>query len=349
MRALSAPDAISPAIERTRNFLFRPFQWGTYLKLGLVAMVTEGFLNSSRSSGHGGYSPDHMPSHSLGFHLSPVAIAAIVAAVLLAIVISLFVFYLVTRLRFAYFHCLVQNTRYIRPGWRIYRNQASRFFWFNLAVGIAYLLLAALLIFPFAAGIVQLIRATSPGGQPDIGPLLALVLPLIPLVLLLILVAFLIDVALRDWMLPHFALDNATPGQAWAQVWAHVTAEKLQFFVYTLLRVILPTIAFIVLFLLLMIPGLFAVGATAMFGYGVHGALAGATGASLITKIALEVFFGILAFGIVLFASICVAGPVCTAIREYALLFYGGRYRTLGNLLDPPAPQSPNLGASQPA
>jgi hypothetical protein len=42
MFALSAADAISPAVQRTRMFLFRPFRWGTYLKLCLVALITEG-------------------------------------------------------------------------------------------------------------------------------------------------------------------------------------------------------------------------------------------------------------------------------------------------------------------
>ena len=42
MHTISAADSVFPAIRRTREFLFRPFVWGTYLKLGLVAIVTEG-------------------------------------------------------------------------------------------------------------------------------------------------------------------------------------------------------------------------------------------------------------------------------------------------------------------
>jgi len=42
MRVLSAADSVSPAIQRTRELLFKPFSWGTYLKLGLVAIITEG-------------------------------------------------------------------------------------------------------------------------------------------------------------------------------------------------------------------------------------------------------------------------------------------------------------------
>ena len=37
-----------------------------------------------------------------------------------------------------------------------------------------------------------------------------------------------------------------------------------------------------------------------------------------------------------LLAGICIGGPVSTAIREYALIFYGGRYKALGDILYPP-------------
>ena len=58
-----------------------------------------------------------------------------VAALLLVCVIAAAMYYLITRLRFAFFHCLVHNTKVIRPGWELYKEQASRFFWLNIASG----------------------------------------------------------------------------------------------------------------------------------------------------------------------------------------------------------------------
>jgi hypothetical protein len=134
MRIFSAVDSIAPAIQRTREFLFRPFNWGTFLKLGLVAIVTEGsgsnFHSSSNgqsTSGHG--SMGHNPMNLAPFNHRPELIAAGVAAVLLALVVAMFVAYLVTRLRFAYFHSMIHNEKMIRPGWHLYREQASRVFW----------------------------------------------------------------------------------------------------------------------------------------------------------------------------------------------------------------------------
>src|ERR1700748_91526 len=113
MRAFSAADSVPLAIQRTREFLFSPFNWGTYLKLGLVAIITECSWSSLRSSSKGG------GSHPSGqgpmvYHIPALWIAASVAVLLLVIVVSLFVFYLITRLRFAFFHCLIYKTREIR-------------------------------------------------------------------------------------------------------------------------------------------------------------------------------------------------------------------------------------------
>jgi len=351
MRAISAADSVSPAIQRTRDFLFRPFSWGTYLKLGLVAVLTEGFTSNLNS-----HKPT--PSSQPSVH-GPVLnslrdipnewIAGIVAAVLLVIVVVLFIAWLITRLRFAYFHCLVHNTREIRPGWHLYRDRAARFFWMNIAVGVCFFALVVLIALPFVSGLMRLVHDTPPGGQPDWMAVLSLVLPLIPIVLVLAIAAYLADVILRDFMLPHYALEGATAGEAWAQVWARISAEKAQFLAYVLLRLVLPAIAMIALFIVLILPGIFLVGSLGGIEYGIHSAFADATGVNKAIEIIFMAFFGLVGVGFGLLASICLAGPIATASREYALVFYGGRYQAMGDLLYPPPPPLPEIGAPQTA
>ena len=346
MRAFSAADSVSVAIQRTKDFLFRPFTWGTYLKLGLVAIITEGVGTNFQSSSHRGSSSGQGPSGFSPSSLTPGMIAVIVAALLLAMVISIAVFYLITRLRFAFFHCLVHSTKELRPGWQIYRVPATRYFWLNVVVGICFLVVVALVAIPFVAGFWRLIRDTPQGGHPDFALMFTLILPLIPIILLLVLAGALADLILRDWMLPHFALENATAGEAWSSVWSSIKAEKRQFAVYSLLRVVLPVIAMVGLFMVLIIPGLILGGSIAALIYGVHSAFAGATGASAVIGILLQVFFGIVAFGFMVLASIALGGPVSTGIREYALIFYGGRYQVLGDILFPAVPAPPVQGAA---
>jgi len=350
MRPISAADAVSAAVQRTRDLLFRPFRWGTYLKLGLVAIVTEGLGSNLPSSSNSGSSPSgHVPTNLAPFNVPGVQIAAAVAMLLLVGVIALFIFYLITRLRFAYFHCLIHNTTEIGPGWTIYQPQALRFFWMNVAVGFGFLLVMVAIALPFIGGFIRLFHESRQTHHLDVQLMLSLVLPLIPIIFVLAVAGVMTDVVLRDWMLPHYALEDASAGEAWSAVWARVTAEKKQFLVYTVLRLILPFLAAIALFFVLMIPGLVLAASVAVAEWGIHSIFADSTGASAVVGVLLQVFFGVLAFVFALLAGICVGGPVSTSIREYALVFYGGHYRALGDILYPSAPPytAPTFGSGQ--
>src|ERR1700735_347616 len=79
MLPISAADAISPAVQRTRAFLFRPFRLGTYLKFCLVAFLAEGFGGNFSSSGSGRHVANHGGSINTPFTVSPGLIAAGVA------------------------------------------------------------------------------------------------------------------------------------------------------------------------------------------------------------------------------------------------------------------------------
>ena len=345
MPALSAVDAINPAVQRTRSFLFQPFRLSTYLKLSLVAILTEGYganFNFSTPT-----FPHSSHSHFAGapFHFTPAIVTLIAVGAVACLLISFLLFYLVTRLRFAYFHCLVHNTHHIRPGWRLYRTQANRFFGLNIVIGLLFLLFAILLALPFVAGFWKLYRLTPHGGQPNPAVLISLVLIALPIIFLFALTAFCAQMILRDFMLPHYALDNATATQAWRAARARIRAERMPFFIYTLLRFILPIALAITLFLVLILPTLI-IGIVALFlGIGIHHALI-AAGAAKLAAILVDVLIGLAAFLILALAGIAVGGPLSTAIRQYALVFYGARYPQLGNLLYPPPPEPATLPQS---
>lgn len=346
MYFISALDAISPAIRRTRDFLFRPFRLGTFLKLCMVAVITEGLGggNGLRNLQHSGHSSGQMHAFHPPADLAK-WIPVIVAAVLVVLVLALIVAYLVTRLRFAYFHCLIHNTRQIAPGWHIYRAPAKRFFWLNLVVGFCFLLALALVALAFGPGLWRAIHDAQVSGQIDFGQLLSLILPLIPFIILFALAGITANLILRDLMLPHYALDNATAGEAWSEVWENIRAEKGAFFVYALLRIILPIAATFAIVIAMIIPAILFVAVTAAIEVGIHAMLTSAGGTSAVAGIFFQVIVGIVAFCVAVLAALCVGGPLSTAVREYAILFYGGRYPQLGNILFPPLPPPPNPGA----
>ena len=341
MQALSAADAITPAVYRTRSYLFRPFELGTYFKLCLVAVITEGLggnFNSIPGGGgraHGHTPPNSHPGATL-HHISPELIALIAVCAVLAIILGIAIYYLVTRLRFAFFHCLIRQTKQIAPGWHLYRNQANRFFGLSMVIGIIFFLMLAIIALPFVIGIFRVFR--SSGGHPDFVHLLSFFLPLIPIILLAVLVGIAIQIVVRDFMLPHMALENASAGEAWAEVRARIVADKGNFFVYALLRIVLPLVGMVALFMILFIPGLILLGCTALVFVSLHSAFAQATGSAAAVGIMLEVAVGLAAFCILLLVGIIVGGPLSVWVRTYSLMFYGGRYQALGDILaTPPA------------
>lgn len=340
MLTLSAPDAISPAIARTRQLLFHPFRLGTFLKLCLVAVFTEGFSGNFNFGGHGGaahHAPTTTPTPEIVF--SPVFIAVFLVAVVFAAAISLLVFYLITRLRFALFECLTRQSTLIAPGWSRYREPARRFFWLNVVVGLVFFAVLILIAIPFAAGFYHFYRSSQATHSFDLGLFLSLILPLIPILIFFVLAAIATDIVLRDFMLPHYALENATAGQAWAAVRARIAAEKGPFFVYALLRVILPAVAMVAIFLVLIIPSIVVIALTALSFAGIHAAFihGGALGIAFAVFAGVVVVLVVLAF--FLLAALCFGGPLSLAVRNYSLVFYGGRFQPLGDILfSPPAP-----------
>ena len=98
----------------------------------------------------------------------------------------------------------------------------------------------------------------------------------LPVIFLFAITAITADIVLRDFMMPHFALENATSGQAWAAAWTRIKAEKTAFFVYVLLRIILPMAAMMGVIFVLIIPALILIAAFVFLGVLIHSAFAGA-------------------------------------------------------------------------
>jgi hypothetical protein len=64
--------------------------------------------------------------------------------------------------------------------------------------------------------------------------------------------------------------------------------------------------------------------------------LDGTTGPRAYMLIVLQFLFMLLGLGVGLMIAVSFGGPIGVFMRSYALFFYGGHYKALGNLLDPP-------------
>lgn len=334
MESLSAIEAIAPTLARTRRILFQPFRFTTFLKLCFVAAVTEGIGYRGANSSRGSHGTGRWAGH--GLVLSQVQIASAIGMLLLAIVVALLIFYLIVRLRFALFNSLARQDTRLRPGWQIYREQSARFFWLSLVVGICFLALAIGAILPFIGPLFQVWKDTRASGHLSFGPLFSALLPLLGILVGFGILGIAIDVVLRDFMLPHMALEGDTAGEAWLEVWDRMASEKGAFLLYGILRVLMPIGAAIGVFIIMAIPLviLFVIPGV-MMGL-LHAAAVNAEGAVRITYFILEGTVGLVLALLAALVAIGVGGTLGIAIREYALIFYGGRYQRLGEIIVPP-------------
>lgn len=339
MITLSAAQAISPAIERTKYFLFKPFRLGRFLKLTLVALLTEGGMttcnfNSSIPSGnHGGPSHPFPPLHMPQMHGQWMPIVFGILAVTLLIVIPLMVFlgYLLVRLRFSYFDCVLRMQDRIGSAWRLYHRQALRYLGLSWCIGLAFWAVLGIVGYNLYHRFKPLFDSMGSDHKPTFADFLPLIGIVFLLVMVLAIVGSLINTALGYFVLPHMALEDASITEALSDVWSDITAEPWQYVFFVLLRFLTTLTATIIGMIGLFIPFLVvvAVGAVIVILLKM---------ASTTLAVMLGVPAAILLGALFVVACIGIGGTIGTYRRNYALLFYGGRYPPLGNILHPPMP-----------
>jgi hypothetical protein len=337
MSAYSATAVITPAIERTRQFLFRPFYLGRFLKLTLVAALTEGGMSScnlnsgssSKSSG-GSLGGLNHPFHLPLMHWQTLALIGLAIGVaLIGIPILILIRYLLIRLRFSFFDCVLLNQDKIGPGWRKYHRQALRYLGMSLCVTAAWWLLLIPVGYEVYQHFKPLFQTLFSGGNFTFWDVLPLFGTIIPLVIVWTLGAYLVDTTLGCFALPRIALEDASIAEAFEEVWSDLQAEPGQFALFFLFRALLGIAATILAFIVLFIPLVIV----ALLGVAV-GLLLKAI--STTAMIALGIPALIVVLILILAAVIGLSGTIGTFRRNYALLFYGGRYPELAAILWPP-------------
>ena len=335
MKVYSASEAVWPALERTYTYLFRSFRWETFLKLSCVATLCEGFLVSFRF-----YIPASLPfnvnlrawqSFLFARDFLPVTIFAGAALFL----IGIYCFYLVTRLRFAFVHSLIHQTRQIRKAGKLYAIDAERFFSASMGVWLVLLVALALVVVLVVIASYTVFAARTPEGKLDPGNFLMLFIPCIGAVFVLILAACSAQIVLNDFILPHMAVEGTPFPKAWEAVRERIRANSETFLSYFILRLAMPIAAGIVLGLLAWIVGWIVFGILGMSAAGFTAMLDGTTdGRALVLK-AIQSLFLVLGFATGAMLAAAFGGPISVFMRSYALFFYGGHYKPLGNLLNP--------------
>jgi hypothetical protein len=337
---MSATDAFSPAIARTKALLFRPFRWATWSRIALLGLATgefsSGSCNFGSHSGGGGSSTsqttDSFAALPQWWHNVPMS--AIVATALLVFILVLVTLYVNSVARFMLFETVLTARASLREQWSRWHAQGRNYFGFQLILAAAVLGILLLLIG------VPLLIAKNIGVLDAPRSHLALAifggLSLFTVFMLVILAATIVTVMGKDFIVPQMAMEQIDFVEAWHRYWQMLKAEKGAYAGYLGLKALMrlaATIIFgiiaIIFVLILLLPIIIAVAV-----------IIGITGAAGLSwtpfTIALAAVFGTAFMVVLLFIVAFLYSPVTVFFPSYALLFFGSRYRPLNERMYPP-------------
>ncbi|MDO8302168.1 MAG: hypothetical protein Q7T18_02905 [Sedimentisphaerales bacterium] len=241
LQNISVIEPITPAIERVKVLLFRPFDLAKWFTIGFCAWLAYlgqggggGFnFPGNGFDGHrGGGAPD---LHNIfGGNLPLIlTLAAIVSVVVLAIVVVCL--WLGSRGKFMFLHCVATNRAEVSIPWHKYRQQGNSLFLFRIVAGIITLLAIAIL-----AGIITGLGFLMYYNAAPIWMMVVslVFISLITVVPLLIVIGVFFKL-LSDFVVPIMFLRSTTAVEAWREFRPMLSANKGAFTLYILFQIVI--------------------------------------------------------------------------------------------------------------
>ena len=362
---VSAVDCVQPALQHAREQLFKRFRWGQWSRLALVGILAaelhvggcsfgnfggnlphipqkgqNEFMQSRLPHGWPPFHPAHIPEHIGQF------VGLILIGIFAAVVLAFVFLYIVSVFRFILFDSVLRRECSIGEGWRKWRRAGGRFFlWqivFQISVWLFFLVLVGLpLALAFAAGWMK-------DPREHIGRLIVGVILLVGLIVVFVLVAAVIQVLAKDFLVPVMALEDLDFADGWRRLLAIISPEKGRFAVYLLLKLVLSIAAGILFSIIAIVPALLVVVPSVVAVVAGHAAGMGWN----VTTISLAIIFGTLLLLLLIYLIALVCVPATVFFPAYAMYFFASRYPNLHALLNPvptpPAPELPPVPESPP-
>jgi hypothetical protein len=353
---LSPLDALGPAFRRTREVLGQPFRLGFFLKIALIAALTQpSFYSASISYPFDGVQFAFMPHAGRPGHftgqfvdgagLAAFGVAAILVGVLIAIGLWVLISYLYCRVRFTLFDLVVYKRGFVGQAWSTYRRQSWRYFGLVILVSLGFFVVAAVILGPAFLNVVKAIKPLgNAGSNVDPFRILGIMLPLLGAAFLVAMLWAIVDTLMQDFLLPPMAIEDAPLERAFGRFFDMLKSSFGSVVIYLLLRF---AVGIGITWAMMLVAGaVFFVGGVALFGIGTL--LYHALWASMLGQVicvALAILAGLVVLALYFAVIVAIFGIAGVFKQSYAAYFFGGRYPELGERLEPPpvAQQLPQI------
>ena len=246
--AISLVDPLTPAIEHTKEVLFRPFDLSKWLALGFCAWLAglgEGGGGGAGGGGRGGGGgragglPDFGEAHRWLLEHLAIVVAVGLAACLLLFAIALLVNWLSSRGRFMFLDGVVRNRGAVVEPWREFRREGNSLFWFRLCLGLAAFLLFLAIVAGGVAAAWPDLQSRRFGPPAVVGLLVS-----VPSIVVLAIAVGCVGVLVKDFVVPIMYLRRLPVLAAWREFHRSLLIDHQGTFVlYILFRILMAMAA----------------------------------------------------------------------------------------------------------
>lgn len=244
---------VSPAIERMKRMLFRPFNFSKWLAIGFCSWLA-GLGGSSGGNFNFNRTHQQLP-RDIGHELIRLklylldhlawVIPASVVALLLILGIVVLLLWLGSRGAFMFLHCVVRDRGEVAAPWREYRREGNSLLLFRLILaGCGVILILSFLALLFVLMWNGVAMGLTPGHHPKIlsGMVTALLAGVT--VYLLVLLTLLIVVGLANqFVVPIMFLRRCTCTEAWGEFLVLLREHPGSFVRYLLFQIVIGIVA----------------------------------------------------------------------------------------------------------
>jgi len=250
---VSVIDPISPAVERVKTMLFKPFDLGKWFTIGFCAWLA--YLGCGGGGGGGGHwNAPHEQRAKIAEGVNSakeyfldnlcwiIPVAVIVAVLIIGI--SILIVWLNSRGKFMFLHCVAENKSEVKVPWHKFRKHGNSLFLFRVVLGLIGKAVVAVPVLGIILLIIMMVTKAAP------------VIVFVPITIILGLIVFVLAIVLSlvrkltfDFVVPIMFLQTASCVAGWREFLTILSVNKARLALYILFQIVIAiaigTIVFI--------------------------------------------------------------------------------------------------------